>query len=209
MNITEILHIWFSDNSLHVTIGVWLAAALLAIAFIYLLFKFKPGKGLFYHEVELNIVLGVQQSCKIKRNHDVAQIAHEAWSELITRKAGLMFDTEHDVIVEVYNSWYQLFGETRKLVKRVPASRLKNKDTQVLVGLLIDSLNNGLRPHLTKWQAKFRKWYQAELEKDKKNEKTPQEIQKSYPEYDALIRDLIQINGQMVAYTNEIKKLVS
>lgn len=209
MNVTELLHIWFSDNSLHVIVGAWSVVVLLVIAVIYLLAKFKPGKGLFYHEVELNIVLGVQQSCKIKRNHDVAQIAHEAWSELITRKAGLMFDTEHDVIVEVYNSWYALFGEMRNLIKRVRADRLKNKDTQKLVDLLVDSLNNGLRPHLTKWQAKFRKWYQAELEKDKKNERTPQEIQKSYPEYDSLIRDLIQINGQMVAYTNEIKKLIS
>lgn len=209
MNTTEILHIWFSDNSIRMEIGFWLLIAIVIITIVILLVRFKPGRGLFYNEVELNIVLGVQQSCKIKRNHDVAQIAHEAWTELVTRKAGLMFDTEHDVIVEVYNSWYALFGEMRNLIKKIRADRLKNGDTQKLVDLLVDSLNNGLRPHLTKWQAKFRKWYQAELEKDIKNERTPQEIQKSYPQYDELIRDLLQINAQMVSYTNEIKKLIS
>tara|TARA_Y100000310_G_C20684535_1_gene818117 strand:- start:3003 stop:3389 length:387 start_codon:yes stop_codon:yes gene_type:complete len=117
------------------------------------------GKGLFFEETELNITLGGIGSVKIKPSHEVAQIAHKAWSELITRKAGLQFEPENDVVVEVYNSWYQLFSEMRSLIKEIPASHLKRSETKKLVNLLVDSLNKGMRPHLTKWQAKFRRWY--------------------------------------------------
>ncbi len=117
------------------------------------------------------------------------------------------FDLENDVIVEVYNSWYVLFGEIRNLVKEIPAGQIKDENTQKLVNLLVDSLNKGLRPHLTKWQAKFRKWYDNEVKKH--DDKTPQEIQKMYPLHNDLIHDLLVINQQMVAYTVELKKIIS
>jgi len=43
----------------------------------------------------------------------------------------------------------------------------------------------------------------------KHDDKTPQEIQKLYPLYSDLISDLTTINQQMVAYTVELKKLIS
>ena len=56
-------------------------------------------------EAELNIAkLG---KIKIKPNYENVQIAHRAWVELTTRKAALPFEDDHDVIVEVYDSYYQ------------------------------------------------------------------------------------------------------
>lgn len=209
MNWTELLHIWISDKfALNVEVGPGLIILTAVIAVIIILIKLIKPKGLSFRETELKVALGNIGDIQIRHNHDVAQIAHKAWSELITRKAGLLFDVEHDVIVEVYNSWYQLFSEMRILIKNVPANRLKNKDTKKLVDLLIDSLNKGMRPHLTKWQAKFRRWYDAALEKPENKEKSPQEIQKLYPNYSELLQDLILINQQLVAYTNDIKQLI-
>ncbi len=85
---------------------------------------------------------------------------------------------------------------------------LHNKNTKILVNLLVDALNKGLRPHLTKWQGRFRRWYENELTKEINKNKTPQEIQKAYPHYDELITDLMVINQQMIVYTNELKKLI-
>lgn len=206
----ELLHIWFSDNfSLNIEVGILLVAGFVLGLVIVLLFRWLMDGGLFFGETELNISLGGIGSVKIKPSHEVAQVAHKAWSELITRKAGLQFDSEHDVIVEVYNSWYQLFGEMRSLIKEIPASHLKKGNTKKLIDLLVDSLNKGMRPHLTKWQAKFRRWYDAELKKDTNIDKTPQEIQKQYSHYADLVSDLTLINQQLVAYTAEIKKLIS
>lgn len=156
--------------------------------------------------VESEISLGNIGKVKIKPSYDDIQVAHEAWVELATRKAGLPFDEEHDVIVEIYNSWYELFREMRSLTKQIPAEKIRDSEyTRELVRLLVDALNMGLRPHLTKWQAKFRRWYSHELEKDK--DKTPQQIQKMYPEYRALVDDLREVNKQLISYTKFIKAI--
>ena len=101
-----------------------------------------------------------------------------------------------------------LFDRIRELVKNIPASQLQHNNTQILTKLLIDSLNSGLRPHLTRWQARYRRWLKFELEKVQHQNKSPQEIQKMFPHYNELISDLILINQQIVSYTNELKKLI-
>lgn len=208
MNLKELLHVWLSDNfSLNIEIGILFIAVLAIASIIIFIIRISRVKSLIFNEVELNISLGGIGNVKIKSNHETAQIAHKAWSELITRKAGLQFDPEHDIIFEIYNSWYQLFAEIRTLIKQIPAGHLKNKNTKKLINLLVDSLNKGLRPHLTKWQARFRKWYLAELENEENKNKTPQEIQRTYPHYEDLLSDLLAINQHLVAYTHELKKL--
>ena len=66
-------------------------------------------------------------------------------------------------------------------------------------------LNIGLRPHLTKWQAKYRRWYEKELKRDR--EGTPQDIQKRYSEYDILVKELIETNEKMIEYKKLMKKI--
>lgn len=153
-----------------------------------------------------NIKLGGVGEVSIKPNVEDMQIAHKAWVELSTRKAGLLFDEEYDVIIEIYDSWYQLFSEVRSLAKEIPADKIRlSEDTQKLVQLLVDALNEGLRSHLTKWQAKFRRWY---VKKAKKHpNKTPQEIQRLYPEYKELVKDLKRVNKQLVEYAAFIRRI--
>jgi hypothetical protein len=209
MNFREIIKIYISDNySLNVEFGIVTLGLIVLVIFIIFIKTLTGKKKIFLkNDIELNIGLGGIGNLKIKPNYAVEQIVHKAWTELITRKAGLQIDPENDVIVEVYNSWYVLFGEMRSLIKEIPANKIQNKETQKVVNLLIDSLNQGLRPHLTKWQAKFRKWYEYKLGLNQ--DESPQQIQKQYPQYDELMRDLILINQQLVSYTNELKKIIS
>lgn len=145
---------------------------------------------------------------KITPNFDTIRIAYQAWIEITTRKVGLPFDEEHDVIAEVYDSWFELFGVLRDLSKSVPAHRLREcPDTQKLVGLLVDVLNRGLRPHLTRWQAKFRRWYEAAKEKEEKRDRTPQEIQRGYPEHRELVQDLKAVNAEFVKFAGALQEL--
>lgn len=159
-----------------------------------------------WEPVELDISLGNVGSVKIRPNVEVARIAHEAWTELVTRKAGLPFDEENDVILEVYNSWYELFREFRRLAKTIPAEQIRrNPDAQELVDVVVRSLNEGLRPHLTRWQARFRRWYaQQEIAAP---QDSPQEIQRRYPEYASLLGDLRTINQQMVEFAGQLRRL--
>lgn len=132
-------------------------------------------------------------SITLKFNKKDQEIAYKLWVELSTRKIGLPFD-ENDVISEVYDSWYAFFGIARDLLKDLPAERLAYSGE--LVDLTQKVLNNGLRPHLTKWQAKYRKWYFENSNK----EGSPQDIQKAFPEYEELLSDLKATNQTMINY---------
>lgn len=156
--------------------------------------------------VEAEVKLGGIGSFKIRPSYEEVEVAHKAWVELSTRKAGLPFDETNDVIVEVYDSWYELFGRMRELIKEIPGQRLRtSEDTRELVRLLVEALNSGLRPHLTQWQAKFRRWFEAQLVIRK--EATPQEIQREYPHYKELIKSLKEVNVQLVEYCSVLRKI--
>ena len=87
----------------------WLIGAVLIIAGAIWLRTGNP-KNLFhkYDLVRLNVQLGNVGSVELRPNNEDVQIAHRIWTELITRKAAQPIDIEHDVIVEIYNSWYAL-----------------------------------------------------------------------------------------------------
>ncbi len=66
-------------------------------------------------------------------------------------------------------------------------------------------LNKELRSTLTKWQAKYRRWY--ELEYRQPTKETPQQIQRRYPEYSNMIADIMSTNKKMVYYSDCVKKI--
>lgn len=206
MDILNYLHsisITLTIDNVIVAIGL-IIITLILIYLIYKIFKYFLAKK--FKVVEMNISIANIGNISIEKNKDISRIAHKAWVEIMTRKVGLLFEEDKDVIVEVYNSWYSLFGIIRDLLKEIEP-RKKDKDLEKLENVLVKTLNYGLRPHLTKWQAKYRRWYNQEIEKDTNNELSPQEIQKKYKKYDELIGDLKETNKQMVQFAEELKKL--
>jgi hypothetical protein len=99
-----------------------------------------------------------------------------------------------------------MFGIVRDLLKNIEPNK-KDKNLEKLENILIEILNNGLRPHLTKWQAKFRRWYNYEIEKKENSNISPQDIQKNFPEYNELVKDLKDTNILMVRFAQELRKL--
>lgn len=65
---------------------------------------------------------------KIAPNYQDMQIAYKLWIELSTRKIGLKIDLNNDVIIEIYNSWFEFFKITRELIKEIPISKIQNND---------------------------------------------------------------------------------
>lgn len=201
MNWTNILSIeWVLPIGIRLDVGPILFG-LIALSFLVWWSKWFPK---IWGDIEVEAVINFPHigNVKIKRNHEVARIAHQTWVELQTRKAALPFDEDHDIIAEVYDSWYAIFGEVRRLIKSVPAEYIQNnKDTEKLVNLMVAVLNDGLRPHLTCWQARFRMWYDAQESKGK----SPQEIQRHFQDYQALVTDLKRVNVEMQKYADFLK----
>ncbi len=158
--------------------------------------------------VEGDIRLGGIGSVKVRPNREDAQVAHSAWVELATRKAGLPFDPDHDVIVEIYASWYELFKEVRWLAKTYPAHKVRDDDEACkTIDTMVEALNKGLRPHLTRWQARFRRWYDQAL-KDHP-EKSPQEIQRLFQGYQDLVSDLQRVNAGLLDYMTWLRRVAT
>jgi len=200
----------FHDGSLHVVFGPLALFFALALFFGWLAWWYRVSnlKLTTWEPVEATLKIGEIGEVKIAPNYDVRQIAYQVWVELSTRKVGLPFDPNNDVIIEVYDSWRNAFTEIRGLLKTIPVHRVdRSKETQKLVELIIDVLNRGLRPHLTRWQARFRSWYHQAAASPESKGLPPQLIQHHFPEYADLTRELQEVQSGMVEYIEFLSKV--
>jgi hypothetical protein len=197
----------------HFSVSVWAVIFLFAGWLIFKLWNYAQKNAKIpsdITETEITYKIGEQEvKYKIVRNYLNIEIAHRIYVELITRKAAIPIDENNDVIVEVYNSWYALFGITRDEIKKLSGSLIDNNtQSDQLIKLTTDILNIGLRPHLTQYQAKFRKWY-AKAEKETTNEnKTPQQIQAEYPEFNDLVLSVKEVNRILIEYSEQLHKFI-
>lgn len=149
-------------------------------------------------------LIGVE--CEITPNDETAQVAHQAYVELVTRKAALPFDEQHDAVSEVYDSWYALFGELRKLARTISAREVRDEAALCsLLDLLTDVLNKGLRPHLTRWQGPYRSWLKHERTDDPRSPESA--LQRKFPEYEELVADLKGTNAMLTELTVKLGQL--
>jgi hypothetical protein len=205
MPLDTLVEISIVNWSLQIIIGPIILVGLLFF-FIFLIYKYWKGrtkKGLRWKSVEIEAALANVASIKFAPTYETVRVAHQAWTELVTRKASLPFDEENDVIIEIYDSWYELFREIRTLAKSIPAEEFReNQDTQQLVNLLVDALNKGIRPHLTKWQAKIRYWHSQE--RAKYPDLSPQDLQRLFPQYKELTNDLKLVNDRLIGFAKAL-----
>ncbi len=208
MNWSILLELKIENGSLIITIGPVLLILLLLTLLILAvrMLQIRSKKGPKWKPVEVEASIANLGSIKLVPDNEIIRTAHFAWAELITRKAAQPFDSDNDVIVEIYDSWRELFTEFRELTKSIPAEEVRNNiDAQKLVELLVDALNKGLRPHLTKWQAKYRRWYNDESSKHP--ELSPQEIQRLFPNYNDLVDDLKLVNSELIGFAEALRKI--
>ncbi len=208
MTLPDLVKLHVDHSQVVLEVSLWVLAALAVLFALLKLLVWNSKNPLHKYEVvRLNVQLGNVGSVELRPNNEDVQIAHRIWTELITRKAAQPIDIENDVIADIYNSWYALFGRIRQLIADIPGHMLrKEKSTQELVRIATQTLNNGLRPHLTRWQARFRHWYDDCPDDVRK--KCPQDCQREFPEYEQLIDDMKTVNGQLIQYAAELEKII-
>ncbi|MEP2705022.1 MAG: hypothetical protein ABJZ83_03740 [Yoonia sp.] len=182
-----------------------LAVALIIVVVIFIAWRLWASRRVLDFEID-GAEVGIGDfKMAFKPNDTDRQIAYSIWVELSTRKIGLPIDLENDVISEVYDSWYSFFGVTRELVKTIPVSKVRHDSTGKIIKLSIEVLNEGLRPHLTKWQARYIRWYEHQTKEH--SEKSPQQIQADFPDYDALSTDMLSVNKKLIRYREKMNEL--
>ncbi len=122
----DFLRIYFDiqKHTLSVEVSPWLIALLIVLILVGILLRFPLRR---YRLVKLDIALGNIGKAEFRPNVEDLQIAHRIWTELVTRKAAIPIDPDHDVIVEVYDSWYTLFTKVRELVANLPADLVRRE----------------------------------------------------------------------------------
>jgi hypothetical protein len=202
----------YLDSDLNINLylnSILLIIVILILLILFFIIKYRNRSKFKSFEIDQTEIGLGNQKIILKLNYEDAQIAYKFWVEISTRKIGLPIDYDNDVIFEIYTSWYEFFGLTRELIKNIPINRiLKDQSTKDLVNISIEVLNVGLRPHLTLWQAKFRRWYEMEINRAENIDKFPQEIQKHFPQYAELIKDMKIVNDNLINYRSILSKLV-
>ena len=198
--------------SFNLSVSLWFLLGLLLLLTLLFVWHLWAG-GYTFRSFEIDQAeIGVGTSkFRFKPNLTDRQMAYAIWVELSTRKIGLPIDLDHDVISEIYDSWYDFFAVTRDLIKNVPVTRIKRDSTQAIIKLSVEVLNEGLRPHLTRWQARFRQWYERELKRyEKKTDDEildPQQLQAQFPQYEELKVDLERVNQALMRYRAKMGEL--
>lgn len=188
--------------------GPLVLAGLVLALLLFGIRYFQAGfRGAPFEVDEAELGLG-DQKFKLRPNYLDRQVAYKIWVELSTRKIGLPIDLENDVVAEIYDSWHSFFQVTRELIKDIPVSRVRDASTQRIIQLSVDVLNNGLRPHLTRWQARFRRWYDKQIARDDTLELHPQDIQAKFASFDELAKDLVSVNLRLISYRTKMRELV-
>lgn len=202
----ELVHAGFERGSLTFDVGplVWLCVPLAGLVWVW---WNKPWRTWLkrWKPVKFRLALiGVE--CEITPNDETAQIAHQAYVELVTRKAALPFDDQHDSVSEIYDSWYALFGELRKLARAISARDVRDEEALcTLLDLLTDVLNKGLRPHLTRWQGRYRAWLKAQRDEGSKLPESA--LQRSFPDYEELVASLKETNAMLAELSVKLGQL--
>ncbi len=168
----------------------------LIILLVFFLMRIRK-KSKFFNVCEIAVF-----NIKINVNVKNIDIAYKIYIQLKTRKIGIEFE-ENDVIIEVYDSWFTAFKMIRELLLSVRPTA--NNKELINVGMKI--LNQGMRPHLTEWQSKFRKWYDIEILRGENRNLSPQEIQRNYPEYKNLTKDIKNRQREILILLDKLEKI--
>lgn len=207
----EIIRLSFNSSQPSLTLASdWVFISIIVLIFILVFVVRHFYSRMFrWQSMEVEISGTPKMTFKVERNYENLYIANRIYIELTTRKAAIPIDENNDNIEEIYDSWYNLFGIIRDEIKTVPGKYLKDHDpTKALIGLTRKILNDGLRPHLTEHQARFRSWL-GKAKKEPNNENlSPQDLQKLYPDFDNLVISMKSVNVILSKYAEELDKLI-
>lgn len=147
---------------------------------------------------------GTSFSLNIAKNDRVA--AWKIYSQIKTRVAAVKFDPDVDSAMAVHDSLYKLFDIIREQITMIPIERIMKDKSDNTVKFYLSILNDGIRPHLSKWHIPLKQY--IENEKIKNKELSIIEIEKKYPQREELIRSIHDMNERMDSFSEQLLKIV-
>jgi hypothetical protein len=189
---------WIDATLLHR--GFWLGVLVGGVIVVVLMFIVLRRR---YRTTSLSVSLPFGLgSLSLDNSAQDRVLAWRMYVQLKTRKVALPFDEQCDVIADVYASMREVFEVCRGLLADMPLSDIERPKS--VSDLLLRVLNDGIRPHLTRWQAPFRAWWDQQLNGERNTGCDPRELQRRYPEYAKLVEDLKGTNTELSKFAEEL-----
>lgn len=148
-------------------------------------------------------VAGTTITVNIAKNDRLA--AWRIYTQLSTRIAATDFNEEYDSALLVHGSLHKVFELIREEIASIPVERFKKDRSANVVKFYMDILNEGIRPHLSKWHIPLSKFVENE-EKSHPNQSIL-EIEKRFPNRKELIDSIKAMNKRMKWYSEELLKI--
>lgn len=155
-------------------------------------------------DIVLQGPIGVSFHLNVAKNDRLT--AWKIFSQLKTRVAAVDFNENYDSALLVHQSLYKLFDLVRDEVSNIPVERVQRDKSDQTVQFYLSILNDGLRPHLSKWHVPLAKF--VENEQKTHPSQSILEIEKRFPERAELISSLKDMNTRMQGYSNQLLEIV-
>jgi len=132
---------------------------------------------------------------KFALNSEYRRVAWKLFVESLTRVSTQPLGSEDGSLREALTSLYSLFSATRELLKNMPPSRATSQTTVEM--LAIKMLNKEIRPFLSKWHVRLRKFETAH----------PESHESEWPQNSDCRKELETARKQVITYTKAFGQL--
>jgi len=161
----------------------------------------------YYRNIFEKLFTNGRNNIFIPQSVQLGDIDTDLKTETIRRKIREehLHDTTVTVVLIGIHTWQ------RKYVDWEIAYAIQNTENHARSGLLGVFLPdypltiNRFEPHLTEYQAAFRKWYDESLKKQENENLSPQKIQRKYENYDNLVCSMKDVNQLLIEYAEKLK----
>jgi len=134
------------------------------------------------------------------------QLAYTFYMDMTNRKVALPIDWDNDTLSDIYASWKTFFDNSVALLKHFPVKQAV--EARSVIQLLQEVLHQVLRPHLTRWQAAYRRWHDTHNPRKEFRKLRPQDVQRHYPQFTALRSDFEATQTKVTDYARKLESLI-
>ena len=131
------------------------------------------------------------------------KIAWQLYCELGTRVGVVEFVETEDLIIECLNSWYEFFQFAREKLKSLEPK--KKKFAKNLISIVLNLLNDQMRPFLRKWHGQFRHFWEQEAD----SKVNPIERQQTFPQYPDLLKEMKETQEKLKQTASALFKIAT
>jgi len=137
------------------------------------------------------------------------QIGFKALVQIGSHQITRGVDLSNDNLPKVYEAAYRMFLRIRELMGDLPVDEFsRGRSAQRIYEALNATLNETLRPHLTKWPEQYCQWRDGFVKTKAGSKLSAQDLQKHFPQRQTLMRELKEVAQSLKVDARKLKALV-